>query len=503
MHAMGARHLGRKVSRMGDVLFLVRRLRLVKLPIMLQRPSFLLSIALGLALTLGGHGQAHARGASDATNARGPVVILGVDGMTFDVLRPMFAKGELPNLESMHAQGASAVLMSERPMRSPALWTTIATGQHRKHHRIYDFVTGSAFWPRRERHKEQRLVTSAMRAEPALWNMVSEARKSLVVGWLNTWPAEPIHGVMVAPYVALGQRRQTTIKGRIYGDVTGQTHPEHLASAVQSLVVSPESVSDELIQSLLDVPPPDSPLYQAIPKLERYLYTARWSIASTLTNLAVLEEQLEQNGPFDLVMSYFDGSDTLAHRFWLFREPLPTIQARLTAHGIDPALAPELKERFGHALEGYYRLVDGIVGKIQRAAGPNATMVILSDHGWGSLAKAGKAPYDHVPFDGEHRLEGVWLASGPTIRPGQYHALTLYDVVPTALTLLGLPVPTKLPGRVAWEQLNEKAALALAAPRGQATKPRETTPSNPASKPVEAPFAEQELERLRSLGYVQ
>jgi len=52
-----------------------------------------------------------------------------------------------------------------------------------------------------------------MRRSKALWQYASSAGlDSITVGWLNTWPAEPVRGAMVAPYVALNAHRQTTIK---------------------------------------------------------------------------------------------------------------------------------------------------------------------------------------------------------------------------------------------------------------------------------------------------
>ena len=180
-------------------------------------------------------------------------------------------------------------------MRSPALWTTVATGHHRSVHRIFDFVTGSWFWPKKERKKKQRLVTSDMRAAPAIWNMTSKAnKKNLVVGWLNTWPAEEIDGVMVAPYVALGQRKQTSIKGKIYNNAKRQTHPEQLFGDIKHLVRSADSITKTELERVVVAPPKKSKLYRKVPSLERYLYTARWSIASTLTNTAIVEDQLRK-----------------------------------------------------------------------------------------------------------------------------------------------------------------------------------------------------------------
>lgn len=434
--------------------------------------------------------------------AQGPLVIVGADGMTFDVLDPMFRRGELPNLRELTEQGARAVLQSERPMRSPALWTTIATGQPRERHRIFDFVTGSYYWPKNERDVPQRLVTSDMRAEPALWHLVGPQVRSLVVGWLNTWPAERLPGTMVAPYVALGQLRQTSIKGKIYTGQSGQVYPPELAPRVAPLIQDAEQVPDEAVAKLVDVPPQDSPLYRAVPKLDRYLYTVRWSIASTLTNTAIVEDQLGSDN-FDLVMTYFDGSDTLAHRFWLFRQPLNEVQARLRAHGIDPSLAPELKQRLGKVLEGYYQLVDDMLGRLRAAAGPGATFLVISDHGWGSLPPGEPAPHDHVPFDGQHLMEGIWIAHGPAVRAGTYRDRTLYDVAPTALHLLGLPVPQALPGKVPSEMLRPSAIarrqVLLADRKERVASP----PPKPRGGSQPTPFEDLELERLRSLGYVQ
>ena len=448
-----------------------------------------------------GHGSSVS--ASSVARAPGPVLLLGVDGMSFDVLEPLVDAGRLPNFKVLMNKGARAVLRSERPMRSPALWTTIATGQPRGVHRIFDFVTGSPYWPKNERSEGQELVTSDMRRAPALWNWAQRAKKtSAVVGWLNTWPAEAVQGVMVAPYVALGSSRQTSIKGKIYRDADAQYYPQDARERLQRLVVAAAEVTAEQIARLVQSPPKHSPLHAAVPKLKRYLYTVRWSIAATLTNTALLEHEL-QRGSVDLAMTYFDGADTLAHRFWLMRQPVLEIQARLEAHGLDPELASELKQRLGGVIDGYYELVDAMLGRLLLAAGPHTTVVVVSDHGWGSLQGSDRAPYDHVPFDGEHRLEGVWLSKGAAIVPGSYPPLTLYDVAPTVLSLMGLPRPEEMPGRVAKEMLREEL-LASSDPLAFATHPsKKRKPQRKAQENNDAHFREVEIERLRSLGYVQ
>ena len=81
------------------------------------------------------------------------LVIIGMDGLTWNLLDPMMERGELPNFKALVDQGQGTLLESERPIRSPALWTTIATGQPRSTHGIYDFVTGTNYWPKELRSK--------------------------------------------------------------------------------------------------------------------------------------------------------------------------------------------------------------------------------------------------------------------------------------------------------------------------------------------------------------
>ncbi len=361
---------------------------------------------------------------------RDRLVIVGVDGITFDVIDPLIKEGKLPAFAKLIDGGSRAILTSEKPMRSPALWTTIATGQPRQVHRIFDFVTGSWYWPKTERSKNQRLVTSDMRESPAIWNMASEAgQKSLVVGWLNTWPAEEIEGVMVAPYVALGKKKQTSIKGKIYQGAKNQTWPDALRNEIAPLIRSAESITPSEIAQIVEAPPKSSGLYRKVPKLERYLYTVRWSIASALTNTALVEKQLHDNPESNLVMTYFDGTDTLAHRFWLMRQTLPEIRTRLKNQGFDPKIAPLLKKHFAGVVDAYYVFVDQMLARIVHAAGPNANVMVISDHGWGDLER-NKVIHASVPFDGRHTLEGALIAKGPAFGHGQLSPKRFPEALP-------------------------------------------------------------------------
>ncbi|MBN1961795.1 MAG: alkaline phosphatase family protein [Deltaproteobacteria bacterium] len=431
------------------------------------------------------------------------VVIIGIDGMTYQVLNPLIDSGRLPTLARLINKSARAILLSEKPMRSPALWATIATGQPRKIHGIYDFITGSPYWPSSLRHKEQQLVTSDMRHAEALWQFTSDAgMQNLVVGWLNTWPAESLLGVMVSPYQALNPKKRSNIKGRIVSYARDQVFPAAVFEDIRPLIVDPRSVSAKTLARVLDAPPTHSSIYKKAKVLHRYIYSTRYSIASAETNTKIIESLLAKYPNTQLVMTYFDGIDTIGHRFWIMREPLATLQARLNAHNIDPAIAVELKSRFGHAVEGLYELVDGLIARIEKAAGPNATIIMVSDHGWG-LSPGIAANFKNVPFDGEHKLDGVFIASGPYIKKGQYKVLTQYDVAPTVLRLLGITPPSLLPGRVISEliDLDGLGPAKINAIASRTNRAEVKSPTQPTT--VKPDFTDEEFERLRSLGYIK
>lgn len=49
---------------------------------------------------------------------------------------------------------------------------------------------------------------------------------------------------------------------------------------------------------------------------------------------------------------------------------------------------------------------------------------------------------------GDHRMNGIFIAHGPCIRKGNLGELSIFDVCPTLLAILGLPVPSDMDGNI-------------------------------------------------------
>jgi len=90
----------------------------------------------------------------------------------------------------------------------------------------------------------------------------------------------------------------------------------------------------------------------------------------------------------------------------------------------------------------YYRYQDRLIGELLRRAGGGVTVLVSRSRLQDRRPEAGGSPpLHHGPAGGVAREEGVFILSGPGARHGRLdgHA-TLFDITPTILALVGLPV---------------------------------------------------------------
>ena len=68
------------------------------------------------------------------------IIIIGLDGATFDIINPLIKRGELSNLARLIKDGVSGELISTIHPTTPQAWTTFMTGKGAGSHGIYDFI---------------------------------------------------------------------------------------------------------------------------------------------------------------------------------------------------------------------------------------------------------------------------------------------------------------------------------------------------------------------------
>jgi predicted AlkP superfamily phosphohydrolase/phosphomutase len=88
----------------------------------------------------------------------------------------------------------------------------------------------------------------------------------------------------------------------------------------------------------------------------------------------ILLDELK-NDPPSLLVSVFTATDSVSHMFWRLTDPQ------------HPRYDPELAAKYGNAIELTYERMDAIVGDVMRTMKPDATLIIVSDHGFHSWRK--------------------------------------------------------------------------------------------------------------------
>ena len=350
------------------------------------------------------------------------VLLIGWDAADWQVIHPLLDAGLMPNLQRLIEGGVIGNLASLSPMLSPILWTSIATGKRAYAHGVHGFVE-----PTPDRSGVRPVGTRTRKCK-ALWNIVSQNdRHSVVCGWQASHPAEPVRGVMVSNLFAVPPAKATPEAWPI---PQGSVEPATLAKNLAEVRVHPAEIEGSLLQQLI---PRAAELDQSNPTVQRQLLFIAERLAEVITVHAVATELLEKE-PWDLGAIYYECIDQVGHGFMPFHPP------RL------PEISENDFEFYKDVMTGIYRFHDLMLGRLLELAGPQAHVMIVSDHGFQSGARRPRRPVEPAQW---HRPQGIFVLHGPGIRADERtEGATLLDIAPTVLTLLGLPIGDDMEGKV-------------------------------------------------------
>lgn len=252
------------------------------------------------------------------------LTVIGLDSATFDVVDPMLAAGELPNLGRACREGARGVLRSTTHPLTPHAWSTIVTGVNAGRHGIWDFTE------RDETGYQLRLVNGSFRRAPAVWDRLRRSgRRVGIVNIPFTWPAPEVDGFAIAGFDAAAREQ-------------GLVHPESVRVELRRRYGSLELDNRfPLSNGHLDV---DLVRRAASQKLEIVEWLA---------------------GRFDpeLLFVVFMAADHVHHICWTDWEN----------DGLESPVAE------------VYRILDEAVGRLTELTGQGGNVMIVSDHGAGPL----------------------------------------------------------------------------------------------------------------------
>ena len=68
------------------------------------------------------------------------IIVLGFDGLDYELTRDLMARGRLPNFSRLAGSGSFSPLATSVPPQSPVAWSSFITGLDPGGHGIFDFV---------------------------------------------------------------------------------------------------------------------------------------------------------------------------------------------------------------------------------------------------------------------------------------------------------------------------------------------------------------------------
>lgn len=265
-------------------------------------------------------------------------LILGLDGATFDVFNPLMDAGRMPNLQRLVREGVAGTLLSTKPPMTPAAWTTFMTGKGPGKHGIIDFE-------RYEPQTGQLSFNSTFQIrEKTIWEILSD--KGRKVGSINlpmTYPPTPVNGFMISgfetPSIDVDFTYPQDLKREILERFPNYSYKTHWKRKVFG--------GEALYRENLG-----------------YINRTFWQ------GLDLAKFCTERFGKWDVLMVLLKFVDNLQHKAWKY---------------IDPNLPADRSARSLAAAECFTEL-DRVIGEFDAfARQQGATLMIMSDHGHGSL----------------------------------------------------------------------------------------------------------------------
>ncbi len=248
------------------------------------------------------------------------VLVLGLDGCTFDLLDPWMEKGFLPNLKKIKEEGTTGRLRSTYPPVTGPAWVSFMTGKNPGKHSIYEFLV------RKPGSYQEFPVNADNRDGQTLWEILSaQGYRVAVLNVPMTYPPQKVNGVLISDFLTPAGKRDFTHPPELLDEIEGKFGTYYLHQRVIEAAVF---TSDNYIATFL----------------EDCLAMMRYKCA--------VAKYLIDREAFDFFMLHIVATDRVQHTLW---------------HILDPShqrYRADLAERYYDDVVSFYRELDKEVGEI-------------------------------------------------------------------------------------------------------------------------------------------
>ncbi len=263
------------------------------------------------------------------------VMVIGLDGASFNFIQPFCREGIMPNLHSFWQKSCSGELVSSYPPITPAAWVTFMTGKLAGKHHILDYEQF------RFSDYSIRYNSGADVRPRTLWRIISDNGGRVgVVNVPMTYPPEQVNGILIAGHNVPNPSVQYTYPEAFKAELL-RCVPDYLNHAPKAHDVRKTSVFES--------------------RVKEYMRT----VNDYHRAVRLVDEKVD----WDFLMVVFPHTD-IGHKMWPYMNPQ-------WSH-----LFPERRE----TVRRIFVKLDGALGDLfDLAATRGAEVIIMSDHGHGTM----------------------------------------------------------------------------------------------------------------------
>lgn len=265
------------------------------------------------------------------------VVIVGLDGATFDLIEPWVEQERLPTFKKLMEGGAWGRLKTTVPPLTPCAWSSFMTGKNPGKHGQFSFYKLNESYG-------LDINWGEYRTEETIWGILSrEGKRCCVINVPLTYPPHKVNGYMVSGFTTPSLDSNFTYPGKL---------KRELLKAIPEFRISEDSRYSERRQD-------------------------KKRFAQDIAELAETQEKvacyLIEKEDWDFFMITFMAPDHIQHFYWKYMDK---------SH---PDYEPD--EEFKDKILEIYIQIDSILNRLIQRLSQDTILVLMSDHGFGTFIK--------------------------------------------------------------------------------------------------------------------
>jgi predicted AlkP superfamily phosphohydrolase/phosphomutase len=252
------------------------------------------------------------------------VLVIGVDGATFDVVQPAINNGYLSNFKALSEDGVYGKLESTIPPITAPAWASFQTGKNPGQHGIFDWLVKDDY------NYSLKPINANFVKHKTLWEIISEQGKK--VGIVNvpiTFPPKKVNGFLISGMLTPSKNSEFTYPLRLKSEIKDKFNDYEIMPGQR---FNPHKVNNWLK-----------------------------GLKNMLIKRKKMAMYLMGKYDWDFFMVHFFATDIVQHRMW---------------HTVNEKNNPILN---------IYEEVNKAIGEIINSVSQETAVFIISDHGFGPL----------------------------------------------------------------------------------------------------------------------